>query len=109
MAPGAGLHHIHRRKLKRQFPHRNPAIRLLDKALLWIAVIGPLMALPQVVKVYAEQNAAGLSLFSWTLFAVLNIPWIFYGIVHRERPILIAYCLWLLVNTAVVVGIVVYA
>lgn len=109
MAPSSGLHHIYRRKQRGQFPHRKPVIRLLDKALLWIAVIGPLMALPQIAKIYAERNAAGVSLVSWTLFALLNIPWIVYGTVHREKPIIISYCLWLLVNAAVVVGIVMYS
>jgi hypothetical protein len=50
-----------------------------------------------------------VSALSFGLFAAFNIPWIIYGAVHREKPIYIAYILWLISNTAVVVGTMLYS
>jgi len=113
MPNSLGIHHIHKRKRISQkllpYPHKNKWIRFLDKFLLIIAVIGPLMAFPQVFKIYIEKNASGVSLLSWSLFTLLNIPWIIYGFVHKEKPIIIAYCLWFIINLIISIGIIVYS
>ncbi len=103
------IHHLQRRKRSHQnteqYPHPNKWIKILDDILMAVAIIGPLMNLPQIYKIYSEQIASGLSLISWSLYAICDIPWIIYGIVHKEKPIMIAYILWFLTNMTVVIGI----
>ena len=105
-------HHIHRRKRIHQkfekFPHKNKWIRFLDSFLLIIAILGPLMDFPQIFKIYYFQTAIGVSVLSWSLYAIFDIPWIIYGYVHKEKPIMIAYSFWFITNTTVVVGAVLY-
>ncbi|MBI5457412.1 hypothetical protein HY971_01675 [Candidatus Kaiserbacteria bacterium] len=107
-----GLHHLHLRKRAsgglEPFPARTPWKRLLDKAVLGVGVIGPLASIPQVLKIYLTQDATGLSGISWGIWALLDIPWIAYGLVHRERPIIVAYSLWLTVNSLVFIGALMY-
>lgn len=107
------IHHIHQRKRihekAEQYPHPNKWINFLDNILLAAAIIGPLMNFPQIYKIYSEQIASGLSLISWSLYAICDIPWIIYGIVHKEKPIITAYILWFLTNTTVIVGILLYS
>jgi len=109
----SGLHHIHKRKRVHEklekYPHENKWIRFLDKFLLGVAVVGPFMSLPQLLKIYVDKSAAGVSVLTFSLFALFNIPWLIYGIVHKDRPIKIAYTLWLITNTAIAVGAMVYS
>tara|TARA_Y100000310_G_scaffold345539_1_gene466243 strand:- start:13420 stop:13755 length:336 start_codon:yes stop_codon:yes gene_type:complete len=102
-----GLHHIHQRKRKKEnvhpYPSKDKWIYLLDKFLIFVAVLAPLMTLPQILRIIQEQSAAGVSLLTWILFTLFTITWILYGIVHKEKPIIISYVLWFLADLAVVI------
>jgi uncharacterized protein with PQ loop repeat len=106
-------HHIHKRKRVHQklekYPHPNPWINFLDRLLIVLAVIGPMTNIPQIAKIYIEKNASGLSLLSWLLYFFLSIPWILYGIVHKEKPIIISSSLWAVTDFIVIIGILLYA
>jgi len=108
-----GIHHIHKRKRVHQgleeYPHKNPYINFLDQLLLVIAILGPIASIPQIMKIYMNKSAAGVSAFSFTLFTIFNIPWIVYGFVHKEKPIIIAYILWFISNLLVVIGTLMYS
>jgi uncharacterized protein with PQ loop repeat len=108
-----GLHHIHKRKRFHEklepYPHENKWIKRLDEFLLFVAVVAPIMSIPQIFKIYSTKTAAGVSALSFGFFAFFNIPWIIYGIVHKEKPIVITYILWLICNTSIVVGTLLYS
>jgi len=122
-----GVHHIHKRKRFYQegkeleqkivnefekkilpYPHSDKWIHFLDEFLLAVAVIAPLMNLPQIIKILIEKDASGVSLISWIMYTVMAIPWLIYGLVHKEKPIIVSYSLWLLLNSAVVIAALVY-
>ncbi|MEN9561724.1 MAG: hypothetical protein RIQ56_997 [Candidatus Parcubacteria bacterium] len=101
-------HHVYKRKRKitgEPFPARTTWLRFLDRVVLAAGIIGPFSAIPQVLKIYIEGDASGLSAPTWGMWALLNIPWIIYGHVHRELPIVATYSLWFIVNTSVFLGI----
>ncbi len=107
-------HHFHLQKRKRDgkklkpFPHKDPKIRFLDRLILVIASIGPMANLPQIIKIFSTQNAAGISVFTFSIYAIFDIPWIIYGIVHKEKPIVISFSLWLITNLFVIAGALMY-
>lgn len=70
--------------------------------------MGPLTALPQIFKIYLLKDAAGVSILSWALPALFDIPWVMYGIIHRERPIVVTYLLWFFANAAVALGVILF-
>jgi uncharacterized protein with PQ loop repeat len=109
---GGGIHHLHKRirvhEQLQEFPHPNKWINRLDKLLLVIAAIGPIMNIPQAIQIFATKNASGLSLLSYASFTFFDIFWLTYGIVHKEKPIILAYTLWLVTNIVVVSGIIIY-
>ena len=113
MARGAGLHHLHKRKRIHKkhepYPHPKKWVRWLDRILLVIAIIGPMANIPQIMKIYLENNISGLSLLTWTFYIFITIPWLFYGIIHREKPIIIANILWLATNIIIVAGIFIHS
>lgn len=107
------LHHISKRKRVNrkleEYPSKKFWVGFLDRFLLCIAVIGPLTAIPQVWKVYFYHEVIGLSLFSWSSWAFFNLFWMLYGFVHRDRPIIITYILWFLMNASVAMGILLFS
>lgn len=108
------LRHLHLRKRKHPsiqgdpYPHPSGGVRFLDKLLVFVAVVGPLSNIAQIIKIYGEADAEGVSLTSWIFYAVFNVIWIIYGIVHREKVILLAHILWFITQVIVVVGVILY-
>jgi uncharacterized protein with PQ loop repeat len=81
---------------------------MLDAVVYVVGIVGPIMILPQIWLIYSTHNAAGVSAVSWFGWAVADIPWILYGLVHKERPIVIAYTLWCIGQLVVAIGAILY-
>ena len=101
------LHHLHLRKRihqnLEQYPHPDKWKNFLDKLIYLVGVSGPIMTLPQLYKIWIEQNASGVSLVSWSWYLIIAFIWSLYGIVHKEKPIIVKcimdiyrdfYCPW---------------
>ena len=109
-------HHINARKRNAKetkkemapYPHPSRWGRFLDNLLVAIAIVGPAATIPQIISIFSSHSAGEVSLFSWLVYTILDVPWIVYGFVHKEVPIITAYTLWFLVNGAVVVGVLIY-
>lgn len=107
--------HIHKRERKarhhkklKPYPSRNKKIHFLDRFLLFIGIVGPMTAIPQIYKIYSTMNSSGVSLLTWTFSMIFYAPWILYGIVHKEKPIIITYFLWFIMSMIIAVGTVIY-
>lgn len=102
-------HHLHIRKRiheqKETYPHPTLWKRWLDYAVLVVGVGAPLMTFVQVFKIWSGQNAEGLSLHTWIAYFVASLIWLFYGLVHRVRPILISNIMYLISTGLVLIGI----
>ncbi len=109
----SGLHHYHIRKRIHQkhevYPSPKKSIRFMDKAVYIVGIIGPLMTIPQLMKIWIEQNVSGISILSWGTYLFTALFWLVYGIIHKEKPLIFMYSLWVLVEIFVVIGIAIYA
>lgn len=102
------LFRIRRSENVHPFPASDWRVRLLDRVVLAAGVIAPLMTLPQLYTIYVFGNATGVSVLSWGGFALLDLPWIMYGVVHRNVQITVTYILWFCMNAAVALGVLLY-
>lgn len=107
------VHHFHTRKRMSQkklenYPSRKKWVKLMDKVIYVIGFFGPLMTIPQLTKIWVEQNAAGVSLLSWSGFVVYSLFWMTYGILHREKPIIFTHGLWAVMQILIVIGVLIY-
>ncbi|MEK7601323.1 MAG: hypothetical protein AAB480_02225 [Patescibacteria group bacterium] len=106
------LHHLHLRKRgahgTEPFPSKKAGIRLLDHVALAAGIIGPAMTLPQIYQIFHFHNATGVSVLSWAAFAILDIPFILYALVHRNSMLVTTYTLWLVANLTVAFGALYY-
>lgn len=82
--------------------------KIMDKLIYVVALIWPILTIPQVWMVWVEKNSAWLSLFTWTAYVVSPTLWLIYGIVHKEKAIIFSNILWIIVDMAVLVWAIIY-
>jgi uncharacterized protein with PQ loop repeat len=78
--------------------------KLVDRATFAVAILEPLVTLPQVITIFADKTAAGVSLATWTGYELLTLVWIWYALVHKDRLILLYQGLFLIIQTGVIIG-----
>lgn len=89
-------HHVRRQKKKKASP--------ID-SLIYIAVIaGPLMTVPQISLIWIDGKT-DVSLLSWAGYLFIAFAWLFYGIKHKDKPIIYVQLAWIVVDLAVVIGL----
>src|SRR3989338_1017874 len=102
-----GLHHFHQRKRLfksyEQIPSTNNLKNFMDKSIYIVGILGPLMTLPQVYKIWAEKSANSLSMATWITYWLMAVFWLIYGIIHKEKPIIITNFLFMVINLSIVV------
>ena len=107
-----GLHHFHRRKRiyinHEPYPHPNKWKRLMDKLIYIVGIIGPIMTIPQILKIWIDKNAAGISVITWFTYTIISIFWLIYGMMHKEKPIIFTSFLLFIFDAFVVVGAIMF-
>ena len=79
----------------------------LDKVLRGMSVVTMLMTVPQVLTVWFGANASGVSLASWLAYLVSACLWFVYGVRKRDKTIYVACIGWIVLDAAIVVGVLV--
>ena len=102
---GTALHHHHKRKTNSS---RKNLIKWADKLIYFAGGIAILMTIPQILKIWIEQNPLGVSLATWGTYTILHFFWIFYAILHKARPLLIVYTAGFIMNALIVIGLLLY-
>ena len=107
-----GLHHFHRRKRiylnHEPYPHPNKWKRLMDKLIYVVGIIGPIMTIPQVTKIWIEKNAGGISLIVWITYTITSAIWTVYGVMHKEKLIIFSSSMLFIMNLLIVIGALIY-
>jgi len=86
----------------------SPPATGLEKLLRGLSVFTMLMTVPQVLTIWFEHNAGGVSLISWVSYLIGACLWFVYGLQKRDKTIYLACVGWPLLDLAVVIGVVVY-
>ena len=106
------LHHQHVRKRVHKnletYPHPDKFKYYLDKVIYIVGLLTPILTLPQVYSIYAYGSAEGVSLLSWSYYSIAAIIWILYGVIHKEKPIILTYSFMFIVDILIVIGILLY-
>jgi uncharacterized protein with PQ loop repeat len=86
-------------------PRGAPPQTPLEKALRFAAVGTMLMTGPQVWEIWGRGNVAGVSLVSWIAYLLSSIAWLAYGIRKRDATICFANAGWVVMDLAIIVGL----
>ena len=108
----SGLFHMHKRKRQTRkldpFPHPNHKIKFIDDIIYFFAIIIPLMTIPQIWVIWVNKSAQDMSLITWGAFLVSAFVWLIYSIVHKDKPLIINSVLWVILESLVVIGIIIF-
>lgn len=100
------LHHYHKRKMTSSTKRNKRFLtEFLDKVIYIVGISGVLVFVPQFVSIWSNGSIAGVSLISWLGMLVASMFWIFYGIVHKAKPILVINVLAAALQFGIVLGI----
>jgi uncharacterized protein with PQ loop repeat len=80
---------------------------LLEKILPVMSVFTMLMTVPQVWTIWVTGNAAGVSMLSWGAYLLSACLWFFYGLRKGDKTIYVACIGWVILDAAVVAGVLV--
>lgn len=116
MAKANHVHHISMRKRRHAkkkddlhpYPHPEKKMRMLDSLVLVVAIAAPVMFIPQIYEIFMSKNASGVNPYSFAASAVLAIPWTIYGVVHREKVIVVSSVLVIIVDIIISAGAMLY-
>lgn len=90
------------------FPHPSGFRRYFDYLMYAVGTLAPLALVPQVTEIYRSQSADEFALLTWATLMGINLLWIAYASLHRERAVLVANAGMFLMNGAVVLGIFIF-
>ncbi len=81
---------------------------LLKTSLGFLSVFTLLMTVPQVLAIWIGHKAGGVSLLSWSAYLVAACLWLIHGVQRRDPSIYLACIGWIILDAAVVIGVLRY-
>ena len=85
--------------------HASAPKGVLEKILPVLSVFTMLMTVPQVWTIWVKGDASGVSLLSWGAYLLSACLWFFYGLQKGDKTIYVACIGWVLLDAAVVAGV----
>jgi uncharacterized protein with PQ loop repeat len=73
-----------------------------------MSVFTMVMTVPQVWAIWVGQQAAGVSILSWSAYLASAVLWLWFGIRKHDRNIYLPCLGWIALDGAVIAGAVVY-
>ena len=88
--------------------HSSRSETMLRRLLGGMSVFTMLMTIPQVVTIWGSHQAAGVSLLSWSAYLLSAFLWFWFGLQKHDRNIYLPCIGWIVLDCAVIVGVLVY-
>ena len=80
----------------------------MDHLIYVIVIFGPVMNLPQLLKIWIHKDAGGVSFISWMSFSLFSLIWALYGILHKDKPIIMMNIALMVIQTLIAIGVLLY-
>ena len=81
----------------------------LERVLRILVVVTMLMTIPQVIAVWREPAPSGVSAASWLAYLASSVAWLAYGLQKHDAMIWISNVGWVLLDVAIIAGVVAHA
>ena len=90
-------------------PQKSISVGTLERILRLLSVATMLMTVPQITTIWMGGNVGGISLISWSAYLFSACLWFVYGLQKHDKTIYLACVGWILLDAAVVIGVVVHS
>jgi uncharacterized protein with PQ loop repeat len=97
---------IHTKKQK--YPHPNKAIALLDRFIIALGLFNVIATMPQLLEIWISKDASGVSAITWVYYTFFSAMLFVYGLVHKEKPIIINYSVVVIMYLGIAIGAIIY-
>jgi uncharacterized protein with PQ loop repeat len=87
-------------------PRPPPTFSMLDKAISLMSALTMLSTVPQVLQVWVG-SASGVSLVSWASYLVAACLWLIHGVRKHDNSIYLACIGWIILDAAIIIGVIV--
>ncbi len=81
---------------------------MLRSLLGGMSIFTLVMTVPQILTIWVGQQAAGVSVVSWSAYLLAAVLWFWFGIQQRDKNIYLPCLGWIGLDGAVIVGAIVY-
>ncbi|HTE15858.1 MAG TPA: hypothetical protein VK642_12345 [Burkholderiales bacterium] len=81
---------------------------IFSRLLGGMSVFTMLMTVPQVLTIWVSHQAAGVSVVSWSAYLLSAVLWFWYGLQKKDKNIYLPCVGWVGLDTAVIIGTVIY-
>lgn len=99
------LKHIRKKKL---LAARKYSTTPLDHFIYLIAFAGPIMTIPQIYDIWVTKQPS-INLLTWGSYLAIGGVWLYYGILHKEKPIIFSNILGIITTGLVFLGALIYS
>lgn len=96
---------FHRISHKKYTTKHSSAGKFFDKSMYILPLLAPIMTLPQLLDVWQNHQKAHVSILTWGAYTLLSAIWVYYGFLHKEKQLILVNFLLLLIDGAIVVGL----
>ena len=80
----------------------------MDKFIYIVVFVDIIMTLPQLLQIFLEKDASGVSALSWGTYIVTSGFWLMYGLIHKIKPIILSSIFWICIQVFIVIGVFIY-
>ena len=87
-------------------PQRVPST-MLGRLMNGLSMFTLVMTFPQVLSVWGGPQAGGVSLWSWSAYLLAAVVWLVYGVRQHDKHIYLPCIGWILLDGAIVIGLIV--
>ncbi len=81
---------------------------LLRRVLGGMSIFTLLMTVPQILTIWIGHQAAGVSVLSWSAYLLSAVLWFWFGLQQGDRNIYLPCVGWVVLDSAVIVGALLY-
>ena len=82
--------------------------RATNRLLGIMSIFTMIMTVPQALTIWIGHQAAGVSLLSWSAYLVSAVLWFWHGVRIHDKNIYLACVGWIVLDIAVVAGVIAY-
>jgi uncharacterized protein with PQ loop repeat len=70
-----------------------------------VGLLGVAAIIPQIVKIWIQRETEGVAITTWVGFLISTIFWLAYGIIHKQKPIILTNTIALLAHSSIILGL----
>lgn len=89
--------------------HKKKKTSLIDTWIYPIAMVSPIMTIPQLLDVWIGKQVVGVSLLTWGTYTIVGFFWLLYGLYHKQKPIIITNIIFIFLDAFIVLGVLLYS